>query len=198
MSTPVEIEQSKLSKLNKSVAIPASEIGFAERYSRGKTSHTVHVWWARRPHSAMELLVKEVLRRTPRKNSPAVLDLFGGGGTIPIEVANAGGHAYSIDCNPLSIFIQKSLLEWSQTAFNKIGKRRVLELLHSSGHRVLTRLGDAREDLPHLRVKLWLSTFGYPLGSQMHRMGQLGLGHVSQIIVPFVPQLGGQSPPPPE
>ncbi len=35
----------------------ASLSGFKERYARGKTSHTIHVWWARRPHSAMRALV---------------------------------------------------------------------------------------------------------------------------------------------
>lgn len=35
----------------------ASLAGFAERYRRGETPHTVHVWWARRPHTAMRSLV---------------------------------------------------------------------------------------------------------------------------------------------
>lgn len=35
----------------------ASIAGLAERYKRGITSHTIHVWWARRPHSAMRALV---------------------------------------------------------------------------------------------------------------------------------------------
>ncbi len=35
----------------------ASLAGFNERYRRGETSHTVHVWWARRPHSAMRALL---------------------------------------------------------------------------------------------------------------------------------------------
>ena len=35
----------------------ASVAGYNERYKRGQTSHTVHVWWARRPHSAMRALV---------------------------------------------------------------------------------------------------------------------------------------------
>lgn len=34
-----------------------SQVGQNERYSSGKTSHTIHVWWARRPHLAMRLLV---------------------------------------------------------------------------------------------------------------------------------------------
>jgi len=35
----------------------ASISGLKERYERGKTLHTIHVWWARRPHSAMRALV---------------------------------------------------------------------------------------------------------------------------------------------
>src|SRR5687767_6752919 len=35
----------------------ASQAGLAERYARGETSHTIHVWWARRPHTAMRALV---------------------------------------------------------------------------------------------------------------------------------------------
>src|ERR1700677_1642845 len=34
----------------------ASLAGYAERYGRGETPHTVHVWWARRPHSSMRAL----------------------------------------------------------------------------------------------------------------------------------------------
>ena len=35
----------------------SSVAGYNERYHRGETSHTIHVWWARRPHSAMRSLV---------------------------------------------------------------------------------------------------------------------------------------------
>ena len=34
-----------------------SEIGNSERYNRGKTIHTVNVWWARRPLSTMRALI---------------------------------------------------------------------------------------------------------------------------------------------
>jgi len=34
----------------------ASVAGNLERYRRGETSHTIHVWWARRPHVAMRSL----------------------------------------------------------------------------------------------------------------------------------------------
>lgn len=131
---------SELSTVNRAVAMPASEAGFAERYGRGKTSHTIHVWWARRPHSAMELLVKEVFARVGENSKPSVLDLFGGGGTIPIEIARAGGRASSIDCNPLSTFIQRTSLEWSQEAFHAIGKARTLAVLDEAGRRILRQL----------------------------------------------------------
>ena len=35
----------------------ASISGLKERYESGKSLHTIHVWWARRPHSAMRALV---------------------------------------------------------------------------------------------------------------------------------------------
>lgn len=34
-----------------------SIIGSSERYNRGKTIHTINVWWARRPHSTMRALI---------------------------------------------------------------------------------------------------------------------------------------------
>ena len=37
--------------------IKGSDIGNAERYNRGKTLHTINVWWARRPLSTMRVLI---------------------------------------------------------------------------------------------------------------------------------------------
>lgn len=51
----------------------ASISGFKERYTRGKTSHTIHVWWARRPHSAMRALVFATLCKDL---SPRLLNLL--------------------------------------------------------------------------------------------------------------------------
>ena len=113
----------------------ASVAGYNERYLRGETSHTIHVWWARRPHSAMRSLVFASLSKDTSKNaasimaalamnnnkeiqetardiikrgynsSPKVLDMFGGGGTIPFEAKKLGADTYSIDANQLSVFI---------------------------------------------------------------------------------------------
>lgn len=151
----------------------ASLAGFAERYGRGETSHTIHVWWARRPHSAMRALVfaslcKEVSPETENalkrigftngnslelarirkmlkaqyKQPPKILDMFGGGGTIPMEALNVGAETYSIDANQLSVFIQKCNLIYSQDVIEK----DIKSLLKKSGTRVLSQLSS--ESLP--------------------------------------------------
>jgi putative DNA methylase len=51
----------------------ASISGAGERYRRGETSHTVHVWWARRPHTAMRALAFSCLCHDA---SDASLDLM--------------------------------------------------------------------------------------------------------------------------
>jgi putative DNA methylase len=144
----------ELKELDDHIAINASDCGLAERYGRGRTTHTVHVWWARRPHSAMELLVGEVLRKArDNGNIPVVLDIFGGGGTIPVEIARAGGQAFTIDCNPLSVFIQRSLLEWSQASFRSLGKPNTLRLLRESGKRILRQVAKVTSPLFPMRSK---------------------------------------------
>ncbi|MEW6380671.1 MAG: DUF1156 domain-containing protein [bacterium] len=45
---------------------------------------------------------------------PKVLDLFGGGGTIPLEALRLGCETYSNDVNPVAVLIQKCTLEYPQ------------------------------------------------------------------------------------
>ena len=72
------------------LGVEASVSGLAERYARGRTSHTVHVWWARRPHSAMRSLVFESLCReqTPEALEIAALLALSGSENAP-ELARA-------------------------------------------------------------------------------------------------------------
>lgn len=147
----------------------ASVSGLSERYRRGETSHTVHVWWARRPHAAMRALVFSCLSqdesdaslglmaelavpspggltldlarevcRNGSERPPRTLDMFGGGGTIPYECAFLGAEAYSIDSNELSVFIQRCLLDYSQS----LGIGRLKRLVERSGKSVLQRIGE--------------------------------------------------------
>ena len=170
--------------IDKSIlSLEASVSGRAERYGRGKTSHTIHVWWARRPHGAMRALtfaslmpnggregeavlrelsfvsspndkaIKDAQRllKSQYGGAPKVLDVFGGGGTIPYEAALLGAEVSSLDYNPLSVFIQKSNLEFSQEALGELSLSELATVVKESGTRVLEVLRDKTKDLFPLR-----------------------------------------------
>lgn len=165
----------------------ASIAGYNERYHRGETSHTIHVWWARRPHSAMRSLVFASLakdlsddaisvmaalamnnsRETETKahriitkgysSAPKMLDMFGGGGTIPFESKNLGVDTYSIDANQLSVFIQKCNMVYS----NQVDLEKAKSIVSSSGKAILSRLKEETNWLYPLRETSKEKTFGY-------------------------------------
>ncbi|MBI9073889.1 MAG: DUF1156 domain-containing protein [Desulfatibacillum sp.] len=156
----------------------ASAGGSSERYGKGKTAHTIHVWWARRPFSAMRTLVFASLCPDQSENAlnlaaqlgeqpvsqnalvararamlnkeypdpPRILDMFGGGGTIAQEAATLGAMACSMDSNPLAVFIQKSLLEYSQDITEDLPA-----MVREAGIRVLERVQQETEPLFPLR-----------------------------------------------
>ncbi len=165
----------------------ASVAGYNERYHRGETSHTIHVWWARRPHSAMRSLVfasltkeiseesvsimadlamnnnrdvenkaKQIIKRGYDR-SPKVLDMFGGGGTIPFEAKNLGADTYSIDANQLSVFIQKCNMVYA----NQVNLDEATRVIAESGKAILTRLKNDTDWLYPLRLKSKETVFGY-------------------------------------
>lgn len=157
--------------------IEVSIAGTAERYSRGKNHHSIHVWWARRPHAAMRALVlsavlpqdavpvevisqiavsddRALLRKASDSISayydhiPVVLDPFSGGGTIPLEAARLGLHSLSIDSNELSVFIQRSNI----SAAKQIGPSVLAARSHQIGAKVLERLSAVTKELFPLRA----------------------------------------------
>ncbi len=174
----------------------ASLAGHSERYQRGETSHTIHVWWARRPHRTMRSLTYATVAKDLSKESldimnnlsssynneatiekarrsilkgythtPRVLDMFGGGGTIPYEALNLGLDSYSIDSNELSVFIQKANLQY----LNDIQSNDLIDILESSGQRILKKLEKltdpifpkrCRKDGKETTNYLW--TYSYP------------------------------------
>src|SRR5437867_2474026 len=70
------------------LAYEASQAGFSERYRRGETPHTIHVWWARRPHSAMRSLVfASLCGDTSADSSAAMADLCAGSLPSPMALA---------------------------------------------------------------------------------------------------------------
>jgi putative DNA methylase len=146
----------------------AAVAGRAERYGRGETAHTIHVWWARRPHAAMRALVfaalckdqspaaRDLLDRLGRSATvapdvlaagqallaaqyparPALLDMFSGGGTIPLEALRLGADAHAVELNQLAAFLTTCNLVYSQQA----GAGDPAALLGHAGARVLDRL----------------------------------------------------------
>ena len=165
----------------------SSVAGYNERYHRGETSHTIHVWWARRPHSAMRSLVfsslckdksdeslsvmanlamkcnpddvkkaREILRRE-YPAVPKILDMFGGGGTIPFEAKRLGLDAYSIDSNQLSVFIQKCNMVYA----DRINLKRAEELVQEKGIEILDNLTKRSAWLYPLRASAENAPFGY-------------------------------------
>ena len=165
----------------------SSVAGYNERYHRGITSHTIHVWWARRPHSAMRSLVFSTLCKdksdeaaeimanlamTCDDNSleearnkiiqdygyaPRILDMFGGGGTIPFESKRLGLDAYSIDSNQLSVFIQKCNMLYA----DNIDLKEAVKLVDKAGTIILTNLKKRTEWLYPLRSIENEEIFGY-------------------------------------
>jgi len=67
-------------------------------------------------------------------HAPRILDIFGGGGTIALEAGRIGCEAHSLEINPLAHFIQKALLEFSQT------RKDMPELVDKYGKKVLDKL----------------------------------------------------------
>ena len=178
----------------------ASSAGLSERYGRGRTSHTVHVWWARRPHCAMRALVfasvckdrsagaAQILNElvSPKisaavlntaksyiaggyKRPPRLLDMFGGGGTIPFESNILGIDTYSIDINELSVFIQKCNMIYSKQANLKIKSAdsvkfdalSIEDIIKNSGRNILNALKAKTGWLFPLRNKYNEEVFGY-------------------------------------
>lgn len=165
----------------------SSVAGYNERYHRGETSHTIHVWWARRPHSAMRSLVYsslckdksdkalDVMSRLAMscdKNTlmeandlilkhynsiPKTLDMFGGGGTIPFESKRLGLDSYSIDSNQMSVFIQKCNMLYADS----IDLDEAVKNIETIGLRILNNLKEKTNWLYPLRKKEEERLFGY-------------------------------------
>jgi len=92
---------------------------------------------------------------------PRLLDMFGGGGTIPAEASNLGAETYAIDANQLSVFIQRCNLIDSQ----KAATPKISRIIRSSGQRVLLQLTQETAQLfPLRRPNMIGISNGSPLG----------------------------------
>ena len=92
---------------------------------------------------------RSVIRRS-HKEVPRVLDMFGGGGTIPFEAAFLGADSYAVDSNELSVFVQQIMLDRVPRA----QAPGFTSLLEESGERVLSQLATGTDALFPLRSKV--------------------------------------------
>lgn len=165
----------------------ASLAGCRERYQHGETPHTIHVWWARRPHSAMRPLVfasltkdtsdhaaqimaslasgcnvsvlseAHAMIRDGYPETPKLLDMFGGGGTIPMEAKRLGVQTYTIDANQLSVFIQICSMCYA----DQVDPVHARKLAERSGKSILRRVRHDTAWLYPLRQESCETVFGY-------------------------------------
>lgn len=138
-----------------------SEIGVKEKYLRKNHYNSLKVWWARRPITAMRsLLIKEMydsnlkdahvdldlisdLNPSQKKlktfaeefntNNINVLDVFAGGGSIPLESARLGFNTFSAELNPVASLLQ-------ETIFNSNSIPDYSEKLRKSGTIIIENL----------------------------------------------------------
>jgi adenine-specific DNA methylase len=117
-----------------------SKIGVEEKYLRADHYNSIKVWWARRPVRAMRaIIINEVLQLRKAENDSIVtelinnlnpsyeafqafqktystsdlklLDVFSGGGSIPLESARLGLETISVELNPIAALLQHTIFD---------------------------------------------------------------------------------------
>lgn len=69
------------------------------------------VVWENSADKALMDQARAEIRRSNGGNTPAVVDPFAGGGSIPLEAQRLGCHAEASDLNPLAVLMNKALIE---------------------------------------------------------------------------------------
>ena len=142
---------------------------------RGHIS-ALHLWWARRPLVACRAAVYAALTPAPADPAfltrlcqyavepetlqaardqllgghgtpPKVLDMFSGGGAIPLEALRLGCAAYALDLNPVAHIVELCTLHYPQ----RFGFELV-DAIHRQALRILERVREEIGDL-HPRVR---------------------------------------------
>lgn len=67
----------------------ASQSGFSERYRRGESPQTIHVWWARRPHTAARAVIYASLSRDSSVENQALLQQLAASFEVPELILTA-------------------------------------------------------------------------------------------------------------
>lgn len=89
---------------------PTEEAQKAERERLHDIIRRLVVWENINDENLLAEAHAEILKSTDG-NPPAILDPFAGGGTIPLEAQRLGLEAHASDLNPVSVLINKALIE---------------------------------------------------------------------------------------
>lgn len=89
---------------------PTEELQRKERERLHKLIERLVVWENIQDEKLLAEAHAEILKSTDG-NPPPILDPFAGGGTIPLEAQRLGLEAHASDLNPVSVLINKALIE---------------------------------------------------------------------------------------
>jgi len=124
---------------------------------------------------------RQEIRRVYGGRAPRVLDMFAGGGAIPLEAMRLGCDVTAIDYNPVAWFILKCTLEYPQRLAGKkwpLPKSQAPDSRPASHQLELkgAELGETQGDLA-AHVRWW---------------GNWVLEHARQELAPYYPTVNGQ------
>jgi len=89
---------------------PTEEEQKAERERLFKILEELVIWENSNDEEVLEKAKAEILRST-NGNPPTLFDPFAGGGSIPLEAQRLGLTTYASDLNPVSVMINKAMIE---------------------------------------------------------------------------------------
>ncbi len=134
--------------------------------------------WAHVDEAELQVL-RQLIRQANGGQPPKVLDLFSGGGAIPLEAMRLGCHAVAVEYNPVAWFILKCTLEFpSQLAKKRWPLPRTPPRLAPNGQLTASATSQSDGDLT----------------AQVEHWGNWVLGQVDVELEPYFPKVGGKNP----
>jgi adenine-specific DNA methylase len=119
---------------------------------------------------------RDLIRKTYGGRAPTVLDIFAGGGAIPLEVMRLGAHAVAVEYNPVAWFILKCTIDFPSRL---AGKTWRLPAAPAASGQIETADIERRNGDLAAHVRYW---------------GRWVRGHVEQDLAPYFPKVNGQNP----
>lgn len=119
-------------------------------------------------------VLRGLISKTYGGEPPKVLDIFAGGGAIPLEAMRLGAHAIAVEYNPVAWFILKCTLEFPSKLRGKTWPLPALEDEGANGE-LFARHGERGDLAAHVRY--W--------GEWVRR-------HVEEELAPYFPIIDGK------